>query len=183
MSIILRQLSKFRSILTDSLVALLEFQKLNLLLTSDILRKIPPQKSSSEHSPSQCNTILFQFSSGSNPPVISFLSQHVSSISHLQPLCTVNHSEDPLDLLQPLLSTFGIMRALEQWRIIPLKIPQLSVSTNRSSLLVPSEHSSQHSQSLSDSIIIPSVTSSSHCSVTRQNNLHQHTSIDSVTSH
>src|ERR1051325_2319154 len=89
----------------------------------------------------------------------------VSSISHLQPLCTVNHSEDPLDLLQPFLSTFGIMCTFKQWRIVPLKIPQLSVSTNHSSLLAPSEHSSQHSQSLSDSSIIPSVTSSSHCSV------------------
>src|ERR1051325_908570 len=73
------------------------------------------------------------------------------------------------------------MCTFKQWRIVPLKIPQLSVSTNHSSLLFPSEHSSKHSQSLSNSIIIPSVTSPSHYSVTRQNNLHQHTSIDSVT--
>src|ERR1051325_12074151 len=73
------------------------------------------------------------------------------------------------------------MCTFKQWRVVPLKIPQLSVSTNHRSLLVPSEHSSKHSQSLSNSIIIPSVTSSSHCSVTLQNNLHQLTSIDSVT--
>src|ERR1044072_7341426 len=137
MSIILRQLSKLRSILTHSLVALLELQKLNLLLYPNVFRKVPPQKSSPEHIPSQCNAIFFHFSSGSNPPVISFFRQHVSTIPHLQLLSTINHSEDPLDLLQPLMSTFGIMCALEQWRIIPLKIPQLSVSTNTSSLLIP----------------------------------------------
>src|ERR1051325_8179226 len=171
MSIVLRQLSKLRSILTHRLVALLELQKLNLLLSPNVFRKVPPQKSSPEHSPIRCNTILFHFSPGSNPPVISFLCQHVSTIPHLQLLSTINHSEDPLDLLQPLLSTFRIMCTFEQWRIIPLKIPQLSVSTNTSSLLIPSEHTSQHSQSFSNSSIVSSITSSSHCSVTLQNNL------------
>src|ERR1044072_778318 len=76
MSIVLRQLSKLRSILTHRLVALLEFQELNLLLAPNIFRKVSPQKRSPEHSPSQCNTILLHFSPGSNPPVISFLCQH-----------------------------------------------------------------------------------------------------------
>src|ERR1051325_7376338 len=140
MSIILRQFSKLRSILTHRLVALLELQKLNIPLAPNVFRKVSPQKSSPEHSPSQRNAIFFHFSSGSNPPVINFLCQYVSFIPHPQLFRTVNHSEDPFDLLQPLLSTFGIMSALEQWRIVPLKVSQLSISTNTSSQLIPSKH-------------------------------------------
>src|ERR1043165_2823004 len=128
--------------LAHRLVALLELQKFNLLLAPNIFRKVSPQKSSPEHNTIQCNTILFHFSPGSNPPVISFLCQHVSTIPHLQLFRTINHSEDPLDLLQPYMSTFGIMSAFEQWRIVPLKIPQLSISTNTSSQLIPSKHTS-----------------------------------------
>src|ERR1043165_8765882 len=99
--------------LAHRLVALLELQKFNLLLAPNVFRKVSPQKSSPEHSPSQCNTILLHFSPGNNPPVISFVCQHVSTIPHLHLLSIINHSEDPFDLLQPFLSTFGIMSAFE----------------------------------------------------------------------
>ena len=55
------ELSKFhklRSIFCNRHITLFQFQKLNFLLGSDILRKVPTQKFSSEHGPGHNRTIL-----------------------------------------------------------------------------------------------------------------------------
>src|SRR3954469_22506076 len=153
MNVVLRQLDKFRSILWYRQITLSQLQKFNLFPASNVFRKIPPQKLSLEHSPGNSYTISIQFSPGSHPPVISLFGQHMSTIPHFQVLSTIDDSENPPDLLKPLLSTFRIMRTLEQRRIVPLKTIQLSVSTNHSSIDIPSQYISNHAQSLSGSIV------------------------------
>src|SRR3954469_9590162 len=132
MNVVLRQLDKFRSILWYRQITLSQLQKFNLFPASNVFRKIPPQKLSLEHSPGNSYTISIQFSPSSHPPVISLFGQHMSTIPHFQVLSIIDESENPLDRLKPLLSTFRIMGSLEQRRIVPLEIPQFSVSMNPS---------------------------------------------------
>src|SRR3954469_14445937 len=171
MNVVLRQLDKFRSILWYRQITLSQLQKFNLFPASNVFRKIPPQKLSLEHSPGNSYTISIQFSSGSHPPVISLFEQHMSTIPHFQVLSTIDDSENPLDLLMPFLSTFRIMCALEQWRIVPLKTVQLPVSTNTSSICIPSQYTSDHAQSLSNCIIVSSSPSGHYSSKYKQYSL------------
>src|SRR3954468_2715238 len=134
---------------------------------------------SPEYSPSDRYTCRFKFISTSHPPIISFFRQHVSPIPHLQIFRTLDHSEDPFNFLQPPLSAFGIVRAFEKRRIVPLKTVQLPVSANNSSIGIPSQHTSNHAQSLSDRVVISS-SSSGHCSAKYQTIFIRTRSIDSV---